>query len=198
MKAARDRREDVYDPERKDSILGRNTTRLEQWEEHLKRPDCGTGQSFEVRGEKVTRVTIGSRPFVELVFNGQWPRGLRHGSRDVEKALVGKGLAYLDPWDSVRLRTASTHWNVPGKYGPQGELFIFFSTKEVVVLSELVQFGPFISAETVEACAVIGLHMTAEENAVRSDRDSSPDLGEMWKYGCPKSPVWSDEGCEGE
>ena len=21
----------------------------------------------------------------------------------------------LDPWDSVRLRTASTHWNVPGK-----------------------------------------------------------------------------------
>ena len=22
----------------------------------------------------------------------------------------------LDPWDSVRLRTASTHWNVPRKY----------------------------------------------------------------------------------
>ena len=29
----------------------------------------------------------------------------------------------LDPWDSVRLRTASTCWNVPGKHGPHGELF---------------------------------------------------------------------------
>ena len=29
----------------------------------------------------------------------------------------------------------------------------------------------------------------AEENALGSDRDSSPDLGEMWKCGCPKSPV---------
>ena len=26
----------------------------------------------------------------------------------------------LHPWDSVRLPTASTYWNVPGKYGPGG------------------------------------------------------------------------------
>ena len=33
----------------------------------------------------------------------------------------------------------------------------------------------------------------------RSDRDSSPDLlGEMWKYGCPTRPVWSDDGFEEE
>ena len=32
---------------------------------------------------------------------------------------------YLDPWDSVRLRTASTHWNVTKQYGPHGELFFF-------------------------------------------------------------------------
>ena len=38
----------------------------------------------------------------------------------------------------------------------------------------------------------------AEENALRSDRDSAHDLGEMWKYGCPKSPVWSGDGFEGE
>ena len=30
---------------------------------------------------------------MELVFSGLWPRGLRHGARDVEKALVGKCLA---------------------------------------------------------------------------------------------------------
>ena len=35
----------------------------------------------------------------------------------------------LDPMDSVCLRTASVEWNVPGKYGPHGELF-FFLIKE--------------------------------------------------------------------
>ena len=27
----------------------------------------------------------------------------------------------LDPWDMVRLRTSSSFWNDPGKYGPHGE-----------------------------------------------------------------------------
>ena len=31
MKAAKDRREEFYDPARKDNILGRNGTRLELW-----------------------------------------------------------------------------------------------------------------------------------------------------------------------
>ena len=73
----------------------------------------------------------------------------------------------LDRWDSVRLRTASTHWNAPGRYGPHGGLF-FFLKKEPMVLSESVEFGPCISAETVKACALIGLHMMAEENAATS------------------------------
>ena len=38
MKAAKDRKEQYYDPARKDYIWGRNTTRLELWEEHLKDP----------------------------------------------------------------------------------------------------------------------------------------------------------------
>ena len=38
---------------------------------------------------------FGPRPVVEVVFNGLWPRGLRHVSRDVEKAFVGKGLALI-------------------------------------------------------------------------------------------------------
>ena len=32
--------------------------------------------------------------------------------------------------DSVCLRTASMEWNVPVKYGPQGELFFFLIRKE--------------------------------------------------------------------
>ena len=38
MKAARDSGVDLCDPERKDNILGRNKTRLELLEEHLKDP----------------------------------------------------------------------------------------------------------------------------------------------------------------
>ena len=38
MKAAKDRKDAFYDRERKDNILGRNKTRLELWEEHLKDP----------------------------------------------------------------------------------------------------------------------------------------------------------------
>ena len=37
-KAAKDRREEFYDPAREDNILGRNEPRLELWEEHLKDP----------------------------------------------------------------------------------------------------------------------------------------------------------------
>ena len=76
--------------------------------------------------------------------------------------MVGKKVwLYLDPWDSVRLRAASTHRNVPQKYGPHGELFFFLLKNEPMVLSELVEFGPCVSAETVKACALIGLHMMA-------------------------------------
>ena len=45
--------------------------------------------------------------------------------------------------------------------------------KDPRVLSELVRFGPSISDETVKACALIGLHMMVEENALRSDSGSS-------------------------
>ena len=38
MKAAKDRMEEFIDKDRKDNILGRHTTRLELWEEHLKDP----------------------------------------------------------------------------------------------------------------------------------------------------------------
>ena len=31
----------------------------------------------------------------------------------------------MNVWDSVRFRTASTHWNLPWKYGPCGEPFFF-------------------------------------------------------------------------
>ena len=49
---------------------------------------------------------------------------------------------FLDAWDSVRLRTTATQWNLPERYGPYGELFFFLLKKERVVLRE--RFGPSI------------------------------------------------------
>ena len=60
-------------------------------------------------------------------------------------------LPSLDPWDSVRLRTISKQWNVPGRYGPHGELFFFLLKKESGVLSELVRLGPSIPVEKSES-----------------------------------------------
>ena len=47
----------------------------------------------------------------------------------------------MDPWDSVRLRTASTRWNALRKYRLHGELFFFLLKKEPMVLSEFIEFG---------------------------------------------------------
>ena len=47
LKAAKDRKEEFYDPARKDNIAGRNTTRLELWEEHLKDPIVALDKSLK-------------------------------------------------------------------------------------------------------------------------------------------------------
>ena len=78
---------------------------------------------------------------------------------------------FLDAWDSVRLRTTSSQWNVPGRYGPYGELF-FFLLKPMVI-RELVRFGSSIPVEAMKACVLVGLHMMAEEDPWRSDSGSS-------------------------
>ena len=51
---------------------------------------------------------------------------------------------YADPWDSVCFRTASTEWNVPGQYGPHGELFFFMIQKELAIVPDSETFSPFI------------------------------------------------------
>ena len=53
MRAAKDRREEFDVPAREDNILGRNTTRLELWEEHLKGPIAALDKSIKLRGRSV-------------------------------------------------------------------------------------------------------------------------------------------------
>ena len=52
---------------------------------------------------------------------------------------------HLDPMDSVCLRTASTEWNVLGKYGPHGELFFFLIQKEQPIAPNNETFSLFIN-----------------------------------------------------
>ena len=72
-----------------------------------------------------------------------------------------------------------------------GELFFFLIKKEQVVASNEVLPNPCVSAETPKACALIGLHQLAADCEVGSSGGQSLDQGDMWKYGCPKSPIWS-------
>ena len=104
--------------------------------------------------------------------------------------LLALHVSFWDPWDVVRLRRSSSYWNVPGKCGPHSELFLFLIRKEPVALTKAVPFQPFVSAETLVACALIGLHLLAAEYEIVASGSQSPDLGDMWRYGCPRSPDW--------
>ena len=76
-----------------------------------------------------------------------------------------------------------------GKNGPHGEL-LFFTIK---VASKEVLPNPFVSAETLKARALISLHLLAAEGEAGSSGSQSPDSGDMWRYGCPKSPDWDGD-----
>ena len=56
---------------------------------------------------------------------------------------------FLGATDSVRLRTASTQWPVPGRYGPHGNLFFFLVENEPMVPKELSRLGPSIRPHDV-------------------------------------------------
>ena len=109
---------------------------------------------------------------------------------------------YLDPMENVCLRTASMDWIVPGKYGPHGELFFFLIQKEPATEPVGETFSPFFnpgirlpcfSADILEKCALIALHIIAEEGR-DGDGFRVPGLGDEWTLGCPKSPMWESEG----
>ena len=60
----------------------------------------------------------------------------------------------------------------------------------LMAVSNEVPSNPFVSAETLKACALIGLHPLAAEGEAGSSGSQSPALGDMWRQGCPKSPEW--------
>ena len=104
--------------------------------------------------------------------------------------VLGRRLALFGPVGQRALAHGITHWNVPGQYGLHGELFfLFLMKKEQVVASTEVLPNPFVSAETLKACALNGLHLLA----AGGEAGSSPESGDMWKHGCPKNPDWDGD-----
>ena len=83
--------------------------------------------------------------------------------------------------------------NVLRKNGPHGELFFFLVKKEPFALTKAVDFKPFVPAETLRACALIGLHLMAADGASGSSGSQPPDLGDAWRNGCPRSPGWDSD-----
>ena len=79
----------------------------------------------------------------------------------------------LDPWDMVRFRKSSSSWTAQEKYGTHSEPFLFLIRKEPVALTKEVPFKPFLSAETLEACALVGLHLLAAEDEAGSSGSQS-------------------------
>ena len=117
MKAAWDRGEEYFDPARED-ILERTETRLELWEEHLKDPIAALAKALECLENAWGWHLV--RSFSWQVVWLQWPAILwvpRFCKRCGKTVLGSK---------------ASTHRNVPGKYGPHGELFFCFPHAEGV------------------------------------------------------------------
>ena len=94
------------------------------------------------------------------------------------------------------MRTASVEWNVPGKYGPHGELFLFLVKKEPATMTGSETFSPFSTADTADVlkkCALIALHSIPEEEKGSESGCRAPDLGDTWRFGCPKGPMWDSE-----
>ena len=59
----------------------------------------------------------------------------------------------------------------PREVRPCGDFFLL--KKEPMFLRKLVRFGSSIPVEAVKACALVGLHMMAEEDSWQMDSDSS-------------------------
>ena len=159
MKAAKDAGEEYYDPTREDNIRGRNETRLALWEEHLKNPivaldkaiKCVCVWKIRIRGLGPSAVwrecfEIAGVGFLQSLrdkptWEGVWP--------------------YLDPMDSVCLRTASMAWK---KSSTCGHYFFFLIQKEPATVPGSETFSPFFnadirtplfSADVLKKCALI-------------------------------------------
>ena len=106
------------------------------------------------------------------------------GKKQNKKSNLGKSTSKIQLWRWI---------------GPHGELFFFLIKKERASMSDGETFSPFINADihtlffsvdVFNECALIAMHLIAEEERGGEVACRAPGLGEEWKMGCPTSPVW--------
>ena len=130
---------------------------------------------------------VGSRSCTEQEVNLKVPKsdghavGWAQGFCRLAKTVLGRRLA--KPVGQV----ASTHEKT--FQGSMGRMASSLSSSKRRSPNEGLP-NPFVSAETLKACALIGLHLLAAEGEYGLSGSQSRDLGDMWRYGCPKSPDW--------
>ena len=185
MKAAEDAGEEYCDPEREDNIMGRNETRLALWKEQLKDPIVGLDKALKCVESSCWKVVA------RVLCGGcvlQWL--LLASSKVCGRSRFGR--AFGPTWIRwiLCLRTASVEWNVPGKYGPHGELFFFLIQKEPATMPDIETFSPFFSADirtpffsadVLKKCALVGMHLIAEEERGGKGVGQTLDLGDVWR-----------------
>ena len=108
-------------------------------------------------------------------------------AKDVGRAVLGRRLALLGP---------------VGQCAPAHSVHVLdcFRWRSLFLLCQEEAGGgfeskealpnPFVSAETLKACALIGLHILSAEGEAGSTDNQSPDEGDMWRRDCPKSLEW--------
>ena len=90
--------------------------------------------------------------------------------------------------DSVRRRGLHTPQE-EAPPGGQGEMDMTSFRDAVMALSA----SQAAEAQLHQAGSAWGCPDLAADDASISSDSVSPDLGEMWRYGCPKSPDWDSE-----
>ena len=104
--------------------------------------------------------------------NGFQHRWCKDFAKDVGRALLGKASGLIR---THGMRCPCAHhsfWTAPRKYGPHGELFFFLIKKESLALTEAAQFKPFVPAETLKACALIGFAPDGSRGCIWVERQS--------------------------
>ena len=104
-------------------------------------------------------LTDGLREFIRWIMSAPWRLAPQRSNCCVMRSpMAGVGFLqslwekpiwegvwpYLDPMDSVCLRTVSMEWNVPGKYGPHGVLHFFLLQKKLAIVPNSEAFNSFI------------------------------------------------------
>ena len=190
----KDTEEQYHDPDREEDIEGRNRTRLTLWEKYRKNPIVSLDETLKyVENPHYWDCSLTRGLFDEFGF--QW--------LVVERTrswwFVGKDLSLRGSvGQRAFTRSVRVFESFKEVWTIRWAFFLLHLEKETVVLSELVEFGSCVSAETVKERTLIDLHMLATENVLCSDRDSSLVLREIWKYSCPKNLIYSSEDYDEE